>query len=236
MVLLPSLNRIDGLTGFMKAAIETETSVPGLVLVDKKDFDTKKSTYAELKDHYFPEGWDYRITNGITMGDKVREVWHEVEDRDWVGILNDDHRPITLHWDKKLISQLTGKNFITCNDRWMAPKKAAGLTAWSMPLMKECGFQMFLPGMHHLFIDDLWEHIGKHTGTWDIDMSVVVEHRHVLKRESPMDATHQKTYARPAWENDRIVYEKFMKEEMPALIAKIQKFVLDVTLSRIAHG
>ncbi len=236
MILLPTLNRVDGLTRFMKSFVESEDSTPGLVLVDSRDFESKKSTYTELKSDYFPDNWDYRVTDGITMGDKTREVWPEIKDRDWVGILNDDHIVVTPKACEKLVSQLTGKNYITCSDRWMAPMKAAGLTAWSMPLMKVCGFEMFLPGMHHLFVDDLWETIGNHTGCWDIDMSVVIEHRHVLKKQSPMDQTHQKTYARTAWESDRAVYQKFLDTEMQGLIERVLKFTLDVAQERAAHG
>ncbi len=236
MILLPTLNRIDGLTGFFKSAIETETSLPGLVLVDENDFNSKKSTYLELKDNYFPENWDYRVTKGVTMGDKAREVWPEVRHLDWLGILNDDHRLITHKWDTKLISQLTGKNFISCNDRWNSPARIAGLTAWSMPLLKVCCFPMFIPGMQHLYIDDLWKIIADHTGCWDLDHSVVIEHRHVLKRESPMDQTHQKTYAQKAFQADHDIFQKFLKDEMPNLIKRVKAFTLDVTQSRAAHG
>lgn len=220
----------------MKAAKETETSVPGLVLVDEKDFWNKKSTYLELKDHYFPENWDYHVTKGVTMGDKTREVWPRVENLEWVGILNDDHVPITHKWDTRLVEQLTGKNFISCNDRWNSPARICGLTAWSMPLLKVCGFPIFIPGMQHLYIDDLWKIIAENTGCWDLDHSVVIEHRHVLKRESPMDETHQKTYAPPAFQADLAVFQKFLNEEMPKVIVRIREMQKPVVEHRAAHG
>ena len=80
------------------------------------------------------------------------------------------------------------------------------------------------------------ELIGDHTGCRDIDMSVVIEHRHVLKREAPLDTTHQKTYARAAFQADHDIYQKFLKEEMPGLIERIKAFTLDITQSRAAHG
>lgn len=236
MILLPTLNRIDGLTRFFKAFTEAEDLTPGLVLVDEKDFESKKSTYLELKDHYFPDKWDYRITKGITMGDKTREVWPEIENLDWVGILNDDHVLVTPHGCEKLIAQLTGKNFISCSDRWNSPARISGLTAWSMPLIKATNIPIFIPGMQHLYIDDLWKVIADNTGCWDLDHSVVIEHKHVLKRESPMDQTHQKTYAKQAFQLDHDIYQKYLREEMPKTIEKIREFMRPVIEQRQAHG
>ncbi len=236
MILLPTLNRIDGLTRFIKSFVAADDCSPGLVLIDEKDFESKKSTYTELAADLFPENWKIRVTKGITMGDKTREVWPEIEHLEWAGILNDDHAIITPHACERLVAQLTGKNFISCNDRWNSPARIAGLTAWSMPLLKVCGFPMFIPGMQHLYIDDLWKVIADHTGCWDLDHSVVIEHRHVLKKESPMDSTHQKTYAQKAFQADHDIYQKFLKEEMPGLIERIKAFTLDITQSRAAHG
>lgn len=236
--LVPSLNRIDNLVRMCKSLKESETKFPGWVIVDKKDFESKKSTYTELKHDYFLDNWDFRVTEGVTMAQKVAEVWPELETMglDWVNLQNDDHEFITPHWDTRLAGQITGKNFINCNDRWNAPMKAAGATMISMELLKVWGFPIFPPGLQHLFIDDFLERLGDYTGCRDIDMSIVVEHRHVFKRESPLDQTHQKTYARPSFQADHDVYQKFLQTEMPALIERVKKFIEDVTLHRQAHG
>lgn len=238
LTLIPSLNRIDGLVRLCKSLKETETKSPGWVILDQKDYDSKKSTYLELKHDYFLDNWDFRIGPAISMGDKVRQVWPEVEamNLDWINLENDDHLHITPNWDKKLSDQITGKNFISCSDRWMAPKKAAGATMISMQLLKVFGFPIFPPGLQHLFIDDLLETIGNSTGCWDIDMSVVIEHRHVLKRESPLDSTHQKVYSKNSWQADHDIYQKYLREEMPKTIERIREFVRPVFQQRQAHG
>ncbi len=236
--LVPSLNRINGLVRLCKTLREMETKYPGWIIVDTKDFESKKSTYIELKHDYMLENWDFRVTKGVTMGDKVREVWPEIESMnlDWVQLFNDDHAVCTPHWDTILSKQITGKNIVSCNDKWMAPMKMAGATMISMPLLKVMGFPIFPPGLQHLFIDDCLETLGMHTGIHDIDMSVIIEHRHVNKRESELDTTHQKVYAKSSWDSDRAIYQKFLDTEMAQLIERVKAFTQDVREERAAHG
>lgn len=216
MILLPSLDRPVLLKNFFKAFKQAEGSLPGLVLVDKED--PSRELYTEIE---YPKNWELVITDGVTMGEKVSEVWSRVENLEWVGIINDDHEPVTKHFDTLLVAQLNGTNFVSCSDRWMAPMKAAGLTVFSMPLLKAWGFPIFPKGITHMFIDDVFESIGISAGCWDIEMSVVVLHKHVLKRESPMDKTHSKTYYR-GWQTgpERQAFEKFMKEELPGVVER----------------
>ncbi len=225
MWLLPTLNRIEKLKEFIRHARGTETSTPGYILVDKEDFEANQKAYESIE--HLPD-WDFFITKAVTMGDKCREFMFTqkfmAEDIKWVGILNDDHVPITKGWDVKLVTRLDGKNFISANDRWMAPIKATTATAWSMPLLKCVGWPIFPPGLHHLFIDDVWEQLGKHTGCWRIAMDVVVEHRHVIKDASLNDATHEKVYSQKSWDMDKAVFDNFMKHDFQATVMKIRKF------------
>lgn len=205
MWLLPSLNRTKLLERFMKSAIETKTSTPGIVIIDKDDYLKNDEDYRTMESVLFPKNWKIHITDAVGMGPKVREVWDRVKDCDWVGILNDDHVCITPEWDVRLVKQLNGINFLTCDDNWNAPARAAGATVFSMPLMRAMGFPMFPPQVDHLGIDDVFESIGRATGCWDIDMAVTVEHKHAYRALKSMDDfklvddTHAKTYGRGPW-------------------------------------
>lgn len=228
MILLPTLDRIDKLVNFLMSARDNGMTVPGLVIVDEKDFERNRGAYARVKEQYMNPNWEMRVTKAITMGDKVREVWHEVENLNWVGLLNDDHVVKRPHdWDMVSVSALTGRNFISTNDGWRSPQLPCGLTAWSMPLLKVCGFPIFPEGLQHLFIDNLWQLIGEHTGCHDFVHNVTIEHHHVFKREGEMDQTHQKTYSR-GWEqgSDAQVFQKFMQTEFANLVRRINDFLL----------
>lgn len=200
MHLLPTLNRISKLTAFMESARATLTNTPGLVIVDRKDYMENQAAYIGLVSESFPISWKLKITNARGMGDKVREVWSMVRGCDWVSLLNDDHFFITPHWDTRLISQLNGKNIISCNDRYTCPPRIGGATIWSMPLLECVGWPIFPPQIDHLGIDDVWELLGRATGCWKIDNDVIVEHRQVMKG-APNDDTHKRTYGEGPWKD-----------------------------------
>lgn len=229
MTLLPTLNRLRLLKRFLRSAIECETSTPGFIIVDEEDFDKNLEKYSNLK---MPEGWEIIKTKAVKMGDKIREVWPEVKKRGWtaVNLLNDDHVIKTKHWDKKLLSKLDGTNFVTCQDNWMSPRKAAGATVWSMPLLEAVGFPIYPSGMKHLFIDDLWETIGRGTGCWDIDHSVTIEHHNQLRTPGERDETFYQVYGRgpdltqhELWQQDEKVFQKFLQTEYVGTRDKIRK-------------
>ncbi len=220
MWLLPTLNRLAKLEVFLKTAIAAETSTPGLILVDENDYLANLDKYEGLS---LPLGWAYRTTRGISMGDKCREVWPTLGDRKWVGILNDDHHIITKHWDQLMLKTLDGTNFASANDRKMAPIKATTATVWSKALLDALNWPIYPPQLQHLFIDDLWENLGRATGCWRICMNVVVEHHHVLFGKAPADETHEKVYNQKAWDMDRAIFENIMKHDFAQAVATIKK-------------
>jgi len=245
MWLLPTLNRIEKLRHCLcsmsapqykggdldlPSMSAQDTTTPGLIIVDKNDWLKNEGQYLELRSVFPNDDWDYKITEAVTMGDKCREVWPEIEGSEWVGILNDDFDFRTYMWDVKLLSRLDGKNFVSSNDRWLAPVRATTATAWSMPLLKAVGFPIFPPELKHLHIDSLWENLGRATGCWRIAMDVIVEHRHVLKGYDD-DATNKATYdsyfdaqrkgIKPIEDQ---IFDKFMNENFNKLVQKIKDF------------
>jgi len=220
MTLLPTRRRPELLTQFLKSALEAETSTPGMVIVDKKDWKENEDVYEDIRQH-LPKDWDYWVVGVESMSDKIRWVWPHLKESKWVNVLNDDHVIVTKNWDTKLLKYLNGHNFVTCNDRWMAPQKATGATIWSMPLLEAVGFPIYPTGLQHLFIDDVWEKIGKSTGCWHIEMSVIILHKHAIKGESDKDETYFKIYNKKAWDYDTEHFEHFMKDEFRDVVKKV---------------
>lgn len=88
---------------------------------------------------------------------------------------------------------------------------------------------LFPPDLRHLYIDDIWEHLGRQTGCWHVDMSVIVEHHHVLQG-APDDSTNALVYNQERWAEDRKVFEKWLRADAETAISKIR------TLASKSHG
>lgn len=204
IILLPSFKRAELLKRFLKSYVETETTTPCWVLVDKAD--PEKDDYLKIE---YPENVTLILTEGRSMAAKVNEVWDRIINLDATILLNDDHILKTPQWDQKVLSQITGANVIGTNDGWVAPQRICGATAWSGKVLRTIGY-MFPEGIEHLYVDSVWEYLCGKAQCANILMDVLVEHDHAFKKpEAPKDETHDKIYTQdwndagkegtPAW-------------------------------------
>lgn len=224
MWIIPSRRRPESLRELFNSAARTGTCTPARVLVDQSDYKDNQSVYMELEREHAPKDWKFVVTTGESMGDKFREtepwLWGPAP---WVGILNDDHYIITDQWDRKLLAKLDGTNYVSCNDRWHAPRRLAGAVVYSGALVKCVGY-MFPRKMQHIFHDCVWEEIGKATGCWQVELSVVVEHRHVMKGERASDSTHKKSYNSGRWFMEMEIFTAWQNEDREIAIQKVREF------------
>lgn len=214
VILLPTLDRPSELAEFFEAYRETESTVSVWVLVDLND-----PSIEAYRTMVLPENSKFIWTSSVSMGDKVREAWKQFIDFDFVFILNDDHRPKTEQWDQKVISQINGSNVVSTNDGWVAPNRVCGAICFSGKVLRTLGY-MFLPGMHHLFSDDVWMALFGRSGALRIMMDVLVEHHHVYKHPEKKDATSEKINGPLGlvdgrgsggfWPNDKKIFEEWM--------------------------
>lgn len=222
MYLLPTLNRPKQLEKCLKSIFETAPHSQGRILVDHKD-----PALEAYKAMQMPNmGWDYWFTNGVTMGEKVGEVYGRTTD--FIGIINDDFEFVTPNWNEILVTKLNGKNFISTNDRKIRSfMKPSGVTVWSKPLLDHLGWNSFFPpGLQHLFIDDVWLQLGNATGSWRLAADVIVLHHHALDGEMEQDATFHKTYDDffKGTSRDQSVFNLFMQHDFKTIVDKILKF------------
>ena len=219
MWLLPSLDRPASLARFFEAYRRTGGSTPGLVLIDVADFSARASEYKALD---LPEGWEIRQTQGRTQGDKIRwaQALPEIAGADWIGYLGDDCVPETTEWDRLMLAALDGANMVSCNDGWQAPKRIGNCAVVSGDLVRAVGW-FWPPELSHLYIDDIWETLGRAAGAWTVLMDVMVRHVHVLKGEAPRDATHDAAYgeftdrreARGGFWQDKQIFARWLEHD-----------------------
>lgn len=223
--LLPTLNRPHLLKTFLDSYKATHGSTPGMILIDKHD--PAKEEYFQI---HLPTGWHIVLTDAVTMGDKVREVWDQIKDLDWVGILNDDHRAVTHEWDKKVVSRIKGHNIVCTNDNYVAPNRICGAICFSGKILRTLGW-MFPQGLQHLYSDDVWMALFGKAQCAELLMDVTVSHDHAYKDKSKQDETFFKINGEQGlvngqglgglWPEDKRVFEAWMKNDYQKDLAKI---------------
>jgi len=232
VMLVPSLNRSGLMEEYLKTYVETEATMPGLILVDEQD-----PQLDQYKDLELPKGWEIVVTKAVLMGDKIREVWSRIIDLDYVALTNDDHKYRTKHWDRTIISQIRGYNVVATNDGptpdkpWNAPKRIAGAICFSGPILRTLGW-MFPPGLQHLYSDDAWAYLFGQAECCNILMDVCVEHDHAYKDASKRDSTFEKVNGDADWANgvpkgglwdaDRAAYTAWLQSDAPKDLQKIK--------------
>lgn len=218
MWLLPSRARPASLARFFDAYRRTGGSTPGMVIIDCADLEAQRAAYDALE---LPPGWFIRPTGGAKQGDKIREVWGEVEDCAWLGLIGDDCVPQTHRWDALLVERLDGDNIVSCDDGWQAPGRLGNCWIIAGELARAVGY-IFPPGLQHLFVDDVWEVIGREAACWACRMEVRVEHRHVLKGAAAADDTHRAAYSSERWNEDGEVFRAWLAGDRHRAVAAAQ--------------
>jgi len=222
---------VEKLRRFFEACHTTGVSTPGMVLIDEDDFAANQDDYRRI---VLPLGWHLCRTIGRTQGDKIREVWEEIKSCAWFGLIGDDNIPETQFWDRRLIDALDDQNLIvSCNDGWQAPKRLANCWIMSGDLVRTAGY-IFAPGMHHLFVDDMWETIGLEASCWRCLMDVVVRHNHVMIGEIA-DETHRGVYGdgfaaqagpdrkKGLWAGDERAFQQWLSFERHRIVTEIKR-------------
>lgn len=214
--LLPTRGRLDNVRRFFAAAKATGISTPGFLLVDEDelfvgDIRQVNPDYAALD---LPEGWQIMPIFSKQRGacGAMREAALRCGSADWIGMLADDLIPETPEWDRILLDEIKGWNFVSSNDGWQAPNRCNGAIVFSKPLLDAWGW-LAPPDFWHLYVDDVWETIGRSTGCWQVKMDVMVRH-FAAARDKSTDQTYSIVNSPDFYEHDERCYKKWQRDDM----------------------
>lgn len=228
MWLLPSRHRIGNLKRFFRACREVGIQTPGLVLVNAKEHGERQAEYAALD---LPKGWSVLGVEVDCFHDAIRAAWPLVKDAPWIGLLQDDLVPGTPSWDVNLIKGLNGLNVVSANDG-RGSGRMHGAIVWSGDLARHLGW-LYPPGFKHLYGDDVWETLGRETGSWVLDQSVITQHNNETYGATA-DATG-KSIAQHT-EHDAARYKEWLANEKDQTVLAIRalkekKGIKDIALN-----
>lgn len=196
--LLPSRRRPHNLRRFFTAFAAMQSQSPGLVFVQRDEYAELKSQYESLM---LPKAWQMVLTDGDSQGDKLREQQSLFHNAAWVGLIGDDQEPVTIEWDRLLVSRLNGWNLVTCLDDWVVnkstkwgqPNRMAGTLLFSGDLYRAIGY-IFPPKIHHVYLDDIFEELATRVDFWEICRDVMILHHHAQRDPARADSTDALAY------------------------------------------
>lgn len=214
---LPTRRRIEKLKAFLASAIATGISTPGSIVVQEDEFNELQDDYLGIE---LPDGWEYTLTKQDSMGGKLKELWPEISKCEWFGWLVDDLVCESPNWDTTLISGLNGKNFTSAWDGGQKPERMC-VPVFSHGLLNAVGC-VYPPGFFHTYLDDVWEHLGRSTGCWQMMPSVKLIHHHGFKASGwePSDETEKVSYSHMA--EDKLAFERWLHYVAKPTIERIK--------------
>jgi len=214
MWFLVTHKRPDRCLETLKACIDTGITTPGVVVVNGGE---QPAAYDECLKH-LPKDWKMiRLPSDMTMGEAVRWCYREFPDLPWYGQICDDNIPVTPGWDRALVEAAGAENIASCNDGWQAPRRMHSATVWGGDLLRKIGY-WFPEGFNHMFIDDVWETLGRTSGKWRCLMAYLVRHDH-HGVTGQKDATYEAAEAHMS--PDHEAFKKWMETSFEADLEKI---------------
>jgi hypothetical protein len=197
----------------LDACIDTDMQSRGLVLIDGEGQD-----YAALQP---PQNWAVLATGThLELCGVLQRAFALYPDEPFYGIISDDDVPRTRGWDRALETEAGRWYMASAYNLHMAPPRL-GAGAFGGELIRAMGFWA-LPGLVHLYSDDVWEHIGHTLDLIRFRADVLIEHLHFSNGKAPFDATYERTYQGVAFgPKDRAIFETWRDRDAAAVLQRI---------------
>lgn len=215
MWLLPTRCRIGNLKRFFRGCRETGLTTPGMVLVNEDELAASGMAYAPANLD-LPKDWIVRGVKADCFHDAVRAVWDDVKVLPWIGLLQDDLLPITSNWDGLLVKSLNGWNLASASDG-RGSGRMHGAIAWSGELARTMGW-ITPPGFRHLFVDDVWETLGRETSCWTFREDVITHHLNQTYGAAPDETAIR---IRSHHEHDEAIFKTWLASDKDECVRKI---------------
>lgn len=163
-----------------------------------------------------------QIPDATCSADVYRYIYEiaERQKAEWLGITADDVWPETDNFEQELVKTLSEPyiEIVSANDNWQAPKRMHGAVVFDGGFLRDLGF-LAPPGFKHMYVDDVWETVGRDLKNWKVRMDVVTDHRHPGKNAAEYDEHYKKNDQDLA--AGRKVFEQWLKEHRSDLIQRL---------------
>lgn len=126
---------------------------------------------------------------------------------DILGFVGDDNRFVTVGWDTKVSAVLADGGFAYCNDH-LRPDLPTHVFV-TTNIVKRLGW-FGLPGLWHLYLDNVWRVLGTKTGSLHYLPYVILQHLNPLTGMGQMDDIFRASNAPAVYEHDQAVFAEWV--------------------------
>lgn len=215
-VIVPSRGRPQNIKALIEAWKATGSEVALIICVDADD--PEIAGYEAID----RPAWAFLLTSRVRrrLGQWLNDVAPmAATQHDIVGFMGDDHRPRTGGWQVYVERAAVDGGVVYGNDLIQGANLPTAVFMDSR-IVRTLGW-FVVPGMTHLFMDNLWKTLGEQLGTLRYLPDVIIEHVHPIAGKAEWDQGYTEANAGHVWEHDEALYKEWMAHQMPADIAKI---------------
>lgn len=166
----------------------------------------------------------------VGCAEAIRDAFRLFPSEPWYGILSDDFVVKTDEFEERLVRAAGDWGIASANDEWQSdpnPQKSR-ITASVFGGKFVRGLGYLAPeGFKHLYVDDVWEILGRNLGNWRVLMDVVITHDHPMKSGADMDETHKSANSRKINEHDHAAFVKWSSERAHVDIHRLRMAMWD---------
>ena len=197
MWIIPSRSRPQNIQRLVKAFNQTLATSPALLWLDNDD-----PFFIEYMAIDYPPMW--QVVSGLRR-DGLAEMYNDIfkanPDLDWYGFLADDVVPETMGWDIAMI-RAAGRSGVAYADDGINGEALGTHPVIGGDLVRSVGW-LALPGLKRLYIDTVWNEIGRTQGCIQYLPDVKLTHHHFSNRMALRDAIYRK----PNKKEDAAIFE-----------------------------
>ena len=214
LVVVPSRGRPSNAYDLMVAFQETGATADLLFVLDRND----------KAEQFYPTAVKRMVLQEqLLMVPKLNSaVGNALGSHRYVAFMGDDHRPRTQGWDARICAELDalGTGIVYGNDL-LAGERLPTQVAMTSDIVTTLGW-MALPGLQHLWCDNVWWDLGHAIDRIRYLPDVIVVRLHPLAGKAPEDAGYLEVNHPDAAEADRLIYADWYEHQMPNDVEKLR--------------
>ena len=186
MYFVPTRGRPHRLQQLLDACVDTDMSMPGLIVVDGADG-------GDYSGAQLPHNWRLEVAEERgDVGGRLDALLEEHPDEEFYSIINDDIVPETPRWDVLLADRIgDGWNFVYPNDCVQGEAMATQFLVGG-ELARSVGSLSL--GFRHGKLDRAWMEIADALGRLVYCDNIRLRHEHFTTGAAPHDETYKKIF------------------------------------------